>query len=119
MTVTILILWFGNIIFDTAGQLSFKAGAIALKENKGSHYWLRLLRNHWIILGISCYFAEFLLWLAFLSLVPLAEGVLLGSINIVAIMIAGRILFKEQLSKLRLLGILFVALGVAIIGIYT
>jgi hypothetical protein len=41
---------------------------------------------------------EFLVWIAFLSLIPLSEGVLLGSINIVAIMIAGRFLFGEKLT---------------------
>lgn len=52
-----------------------------------------------------------------LSLVPLSEGVLLGSINIVAIMVAGRILFGEKLTRLRIAGILLVTLGVAIVGL--
>jgi drug/metabolite transporter (DMT)-like permease len=56
-------------------------------------------------------------WIAFLSLVPLSEGVLLGSINIVAIMIAGRFLFSEKLTRLRVTGILLVTLGVAIVGV--
>src|SRR5256885_2774761 len=54
--------------------------------------------------------------LAFLSLVPLSEGVLLGSINIVAIMIAGRLLFAEKLAPMRVAGIVLVSIGVAIVG---
>jgi multidrug transporter EmrE-like cation transporter len=50
-------------------------------------------------------------------LVPLSEGVLLGSINIVAVMIAGRLLFAEKLSPLRTFGILLIAAGVAVVGI--
>ena len=60
---------------------------------------------------------EFVAWLAFLSLVPLSDGVLLGSINIVAIMVAGRILFKEKLAPMRVLGIVLVSIGVAVVGL--
>ncbi len=60
---------------------------------------------------------EFLVWIAFLSLIPLSEGVLLGSINIVAIMLAGHFLFAEKLTQLRVAGILLVTLGVAIVGV--
>ncbi len=71
----------------------------------------------WIWVGIGCYVAEFLVWLAFLSLVPLSDGVLLGSINIVAVMIAGRFLFREKLSPMRVAGILLVSAGVAVVGL--
>jgi drug/metabolite transporter (DMT)-like permease len=57
-----------------------------------------------------------LAWIAFLSLVPLSDGVLLGSINIVAVMVAGRLLFGERLTGLRVAGILLVSLGVAVVG---
>jgi drug/metabolite transporter (DMT)-like permease len=118
MTSTLVLLWLLNIFFDTLGQIAFKAGAIADNQATGWRHWFNILTNRWILLGISCYLAEFLLWLAFLSLVPLSEGVLLGSINIVVVMIAGRILFKEHLTHLRILGISLVAIGVAIVGVY-
>jgi multidrug transporter EmrE-like cation transporter len=41
---------------------------------------------------------------------------MLGSINIVVIMIAGRFLFKESLSKWRLIGIMLIACGVTVVG---
>ena len=47
---------------------------------------------------------------------PLSAGVLLGSINIVALMIAGRILFREKLTPLRVTGMLLVTAGVAVVG---
>ena len=71
----------------------------------------------WLWLGVACYVVEFVVWIAFLSLIPLSEGVLLGSINIVAIMIAGRFLFGEKLTRLRVTGIALVTLGVAIVGL--
>ena len=60
---------------------------------------------------------EFVLWLAFISLVPLSDGVLLGSISIVVVMLLGRVFFRRRLTPLRVLGILLVSLGVGIVGL--
>jgi len=112
----VLALWIANVVLDTGGQLAFKAAAGDERAGDGLARWKYMLARSWIWTGIGCYVAEFLVWIAFLSLVPLSEGVLLGSINIVAIMIAGRFLFRERLSPLRVTGILLVAAGVAIVG---
>ncbi|HVI56457.1 MAG TPA: EamA family transporter [Luteibacter sp.] len=112
----VLALWIANVVLDTGGQLAFKAAAGDDRAGDGLARWRYMLARPWIWTGIGCYVAEFVVWIAFLSLVPLSEGVLLGSINIVAIMIAGRFLFRERLSPLRVTGILLVAAGVAIVG---
>ncbi len=112
----VITLWVLNVLVDSAGQLAFKAAAVDPHAGDGLARWKYMARRPWLWIGIGCYVAEFFLWLAFLSLVPLSEGVLLGSINIVAIMIAGRFLFAEKLSPLRVAGILLVSIGVAIVG---
>lgn len=117
MSATVVTLWLLNVLLDTFGQLSFKAAAAAPGLGEGAERWRAMARRPWIWIGIGCYVGEFLVWLAFLSLVPLSEGVLLGSINIVAVMIAGRILFNERFSPLRTAGILLVAAGVAVVGL--
>ncbi len=110
------VLWTLNVLVDTGGQLAFKAAAGDAAAGDGLARWKWMAARPWLWIGIGCYVAEFLVWLAFLSLVPLSEGVLLGSINIVAVMIAGRLLFAERLSRLRLVGILLISAGVALIG---
>ncbi|MEO5621847.1 MAG: EamA family transporter [Dokdonella sp.] len=117
MSATVVTLWLLNIVLDTFGQLSFKAAASGADLGEGLARWKAMARRPWIWCGIACYVGEFLAWLAFLSLLPLSEGVLLGSINIVAVMIAGRLLFGEKLSPLRTLGIALIAGGVAIVGL--
>lgn len=117
MSQLTIILWILTVIVDTLGQLAFKAAAASGVGYSGMAHWRFMLKRPWIWIGVSCYVIEFVLWLAFLSLVPLSVGVMLGSINIVAIMIAGRIWFKESLSKWRLIGILLIACGVTIVGI--
>ncbi|KAF1005289.1 MAG: 4-amino-4-deoxy-L-arabinose-phosphoundecaprenol flippase subunit ArnE [Luteibacter sp.] len=116
MSGLVVALWIANLVLDTGGQLAFKAAAGDERAGDGLARWKYMLARPWIWVGIGCYVAEFLVWIAFLSLVPLSEGVLLGSINIVAIMVAGRFLFKEKLTPLRVTGILLVAVGVAVVG---
>lgn len=111
-----IVLWVLNSVFDTVGQLALKAAAVERGTGDGLARWRGMARRPWLWVGIACFAIEFLLWLAFLSLVPLSEGVLLGSINIVVIMIVGRLLFAEKLSRLRLAGILLISAGVAVVG---
>ncbi|TAL73390.1 MAG: hypothetical protein EPN56_08120 [Rhodanobacter sp.] len=112
----VILLWVLNVMFDTTGQLAFKAAAGDDRAGDGVARWKYMASRPWLWLGIGCYIFEFLVWIAFLSLIPLSEGVLLGSINIVAIMIAGRFLFAEKLTRLRVIGIALVTLGVAVVG---
>ncbi len=113
----VLTLWVLNVLVDSGGQLAFKAAAAGPGTRDGLARWRFMAGQPWIWVGVACYVAEFVLWLAFLSLVPLSEGVLLGSINIVAIMVAGRFLFAEKLSPLRVTGIVLVSIGVAVVGL--
>jgi drug/metabolite transporter (DMT)-like permease len=57
--------------------------------------------------------------MAFLSQVPLSTGVMLGSFNIVILMIAGRLMFKERLTPWRITGISCITLGVILVGVGT
>lgn len=116
MPLLTITLWLANVLLDTGGQLAFKAAAGDPEAGDGLARWRYMAARPWLWIGVGCYVFEFLVWIAFLSLLPLSEGVLLGSINIVAIMVAGRFLFGEKLTRLRVAGIVLVSLGVAIVG---
>lgn len=117
MSGLVITLWIANVCFDTLGQIAFKYAAVAPNNRDGWHYWIDLFKNYWLWIGIGSYVSEFFLWLAFLSLVDLSVGILLGSINIIAIMIVGRILFKELLTPHRIIGMLLITAGVAVVGV--
>ncbi|MBF7682267.1 EamA family transporter [Acinetobacter sp. B5B] len=117
MNALVVMVWMFTIAVDTVGQLAFKALALKGLAYEGKARWLAFAKMPMLWLGLACYVVEFVVWLAFLSLVPLSDGVMLGCINIVVIMIAGRLFFKEQLTKERLIGVLFISAGVAVIGI--
>lgn len=111
-----VLLWLANMLVDTGGQLSFKAAASHGASASGFAYWKRLATQPWLWIGICCYIAEFFVWMAFLSQVELSVGIMLGSFNIVAIMLAGRLFFKEKLTPWRVAGILLITCGVAVVG---
>nr|WP_255682978.1 EamA family transporter [Dyella sp. 2HG41-7] len=109
-------MWLVNVTLDTGGQLAFKAAASDPLAGDGMARWRYMASRPWLWLGLSAYVLHLLSWIAFLSLIDLSQGILLASVNIVAIMIAGRVLFREKLTPLRVAGILLVSAGVAIVG---
>lgn len=117
MTLLVVVLWLLNVTFDTGGHLAFKAAAAHGDAGDGAaDHWKSMARRPWLWVGVGCFVAEFVVWQAFLSLIPLSEGVLLGSINIVAVMLAGRWLFAERFTPMRVIGSTLIAAGVAIVG---
>lgn len=116
MSATLFALWMLTIVLDTGGQLAFKAAAGNPNAGDGLARWQYMLARPWIWIGGSFYVFEFLAWTAFLSLLPLGRAVLLGSINIVAVMLAGRFLFAERLTRMRVIGIVLITLGVVMVG---
>ncbi|MDR0338782.1 MAG: EamA family transporter [Desulfovibrio sp.] len=110
-------LWLLNMLVDAGGQMSFKAAAMQGIGLNPVQHWKHMFSRPFIWLGILCYVLEFFVWLAFLAYVPLSVAIMLGSINIVAVMLAGRLAFGERLNSWRVAGILLITLGVAVVGI--
>lgn len=117
MTLLIFFLWLANLIVDTGGQLSFKAAANQGQDLPGLTHWKHMASRPWIWIGVIFYTVEFFVWMAFLSQVELSVGIMLGSFNIVVIMLAGRVIFGERLTPWRVAGILLITCGVAIVGL--
>jgi drug/metabolite transporter (DMT)-like permease len=110
-----ILVWILIIVVDTVGHMAFKHAAIIEHETEW-HRWKKMLSTFPLWVGIACFCLEFVLWLVLLSILPLSVGVMLGAINMVTIMFAGRVLFRELLDPMRLLGMGFITLGVALVG---
>ena len=117
-SVSVVIVWMLNVALDSVGHFAFKLAAIESDlDTSFLGHWRHMLSRPWLWVGLGCFIGEFVAWLAFLSMVPLAQGVLLGMISIVVIMIGGRIMFQEPLTPLRIVGTLLIIVGVAIVGV--
>ena len=115
MSAAATLLWIANIVLDTAGHLAFKRAAVAGGESEWLR-WRTMLADAWLWGGVVCFGLEFAVWFALLSLIPLSEAMLIGSINIVVVMLAGRLLFRERLDAPRAAAMGLIAVGVALAG---
>ena len=117
MSETALALLAVNLACDTTGHLAFKAATDVSSQIRGFARWRAMLADKWIWIGCAAFACELFAWLAFLSLVPLAVGVLVGCVNIVAILIGGRIFFGEALTMRRVGAVLLITCGVLLVGV--
>ena len=100
---------------ETVGHLALKSAAIT-QHDVELQRWKIMLASPQIWIGIACFVLEFGVWFALLSLVSLSLAMLIGSINIVAVMLTGRLLFHEPLDRMRVAGMSLIAIGVALAG---
>jgi undecaprenyl phosphate-alpha-L-ara4N flippase subunit ArnE len=112
-----LVVWFAiSVICDVSGQLCFKHGANRSIEVEKPSLWRGLLADPWTLAGIGIYTIELFVWLRILSMAPLSLAYPLASLNFLGVVIASRIFLKEPVSKRRLLGSLFITIGVGIVA---
>ncbi len=116
MSPTAMTVLAANMIFDAGGHIAFKAASSRAAHLDGFAHWRSLLLNPLLYVGLVAFSGEFLLWLALLSLVPLAEGVLVGCVNIIGVMLGGVLCFGEPITRSRLAAILLIAAGVGLVG---
>ncbi len=105
------------VIGNTAGQLMLKAASVRADAAADEGHWTALMREPLLWAGLATYVIEFFLWLAFLSLVPLWQGVMVACIDILLVMVGGRIFFGEHITPPRIIAISMIAVGVLMVGL--
>jgi drug/metabolite transporter (DMT)-like permease len=105
------------LIGNTAGQLLLKGASVRAQRAGADDYWNALLRDPMLWGAIATYVFEFFVWLAFIALVPLWQGVMVASIDILLVMVGGRIFFGEQITRPRMIAITLIAVGVLLVGL--
>lgn len=104
------------LILDTVSHLALKAASGRASGRTNLEYLRAFLLEPAVWLAVGTFVAVFLCWLAFLSRVPLGQGVMAGSITIVGVMLGGRFWFGEHLTRQRVFAITLIAVGVALVG---
>ena len=105
------------LIGNTAGQLLLKAASLRADKAGGDSHWQLLFRDPLLWLGLATYVFEFFMWLAFLSVVPLWQGVMIACIDILLVMAGGRIFFGEHITTARTAAVSLIAVGVLMVGV--
>jgi drug/metabolite transporter (DMT)-like permease len=104
------------LVSTAAGQLLFKVASLRVHRAKQSARWWSLAREPGVWIGILIYACDFVIWLAFLSMVPLWQAVMVANFDIVLVMLCGRLFFGELLTGPRFIGVSLITIGVIMVG---
>lgn len=116
MSIYVTMIWLANLVFDTAGHLAFKAASKNADQHDGLKHWRALFGGPLLWLGIAAFVIEFFLWLALLTMAPLSQGIMIGCVNIIGVMVGGWLVFGEPITPPRTAAASFIALGVLLVG---
>jgi multidrug transporter EmrE-like cation transporter len=117
VNVPAIALILGSVFLSSAGQLSFKAGLNDIGELQPTlDMAIQLITNPIILLGLAFYAVSALLWLVALMEADLSFAYPFLSLNYVAIMIGGTLLYDERILPLRLFSVGLIILGLLTIA---
>lgn len=119
MTSTVVLLTAVSILLDVIGQLAFKLGLDRLPEQSDGfrlgQFWRQIAAAPLLWFGVSAYAIEFITWLVVLSLAPLSLVFPAASLSYVGVVLGGRLVLGEAVSRRRWLGTLVITAGVMLV----
>ena len=121
MNITVFALIMLAVVFNTAAQLFLKVGMERIGEfvfswSNAVPVFLQIIVNPWIVSGPAIYVGSMAVWLLVLSRAPVSMAYPMSSIGYVTSAIAAYYLLSENLSPIRILGILVIIVGVFMIA---
>jgi len=121
VTLTVVLLVAFSIVLDVIGQLCFKIGLDRLPELEGGFrlnaFWGQVFNAPLLWAGIGAYAIEFFVWLEALSRAPLSLLFPAAALAYCGVVLAGKVVLGETVSRRRWLGTLVITLGVMLVAI--
>jgi len=118
----VLVLILISVMLSAGGQLSMKNGVSSLGKLGVSDIiapamMFKVISNPMIILGVFLYGVASIFWLAILSRAELSYAYPMIAISYVVTSVIAWVLFKENLTLIRFLGIIMIIAGVYVISL--
>jgi len=101
-----------STIFGVTGQLSLKRGMSS--ESSASNLIIKMITSPWVMGGLVIYGLGVIFWLMAMSRFEISYIYPFASLSYVGIVIGSYLVFRERLTRMRLLGIAIIILGVII-----
>jgi drug/metabolite transporter (DMT)-like permease len=109
-------LFIAGAAIESTTQLCLKKGAMTHKETSGVSYYLKLLRNKWVIFGILAFLVEMVIWVVLLSNIPLSVAFPLSGFQKIFIIMFSVFFLKEKVTQIEWWGIGITVMGIFIIA---
>lgn len=108
------------VIFSAAGELLLKrgmnqVGVLNLQPAEILPSLLKVFTTPFVILGFGSIFLGSIFWLSVISKVPLSYAYPMLSTGYIVVVIASWLFLGEQLTHTRVLGVLIICAGVAVV----
>lgn len=121
MKISVFSLILFAVLLNTGAQLLLKAGMSSIGHfeftlGKILHTGVQASVNPFILIGLSIYVMSFLVWLLVLSRVDVSLAYPMVSLGYVFNAITAHYLFDENLSMVRISGIVIILLGVYLVA---
>ena len=111
-----IVMILGAVGLGAFGQLSLKKGMLLSGPTNIGIDVIKAAFTPYVSFGLVLYATAMVLWLAVLSRVELSFAYPMLSLGYVFVIFASWLIFNEQVSTLRVAGILFICIGVAMMG---
>lgn len=110
-----------SVLGGAVGQLLLKRGMntmgpLTLSVSEIFTILLKMASNPFVVIGLMVYVASTVFWLTALSRVDLSYAYPFASLSYVIMLIVSWQIFREDITPLRLLGTLVIAMGVFIVS---
>jgi undecaprenyl phosphate-alpha-L-ara4N flippase subunit ArnE len=112
MTLELLTLIMVSVACDVFGQTFFKLAAIGIGAGKP-----RIVPSLWVAIGLLVYVIEIFVWLGVLAIAPLTVAAPIASLNYIGVILVGRWLFSERITRRQWAGAGLVTLGVIAVAL--
>ncbi|MFH1865187.1 MAG: EamA family transporter, partial [Candidatus Eisenbacteria bacterium] len=107
------------VMLGATGQIVMKKGMQIYGEVSATSVWAQLipiLKTPQVAIGFLCYGISAVLWIAVVSNVDLSLAYPMVSLAYVIVFVASWLLLGEQISALRLVGLLIIVAGATCFG---
>ncbi len=112
-----------SVLLSAGSQVLLKYGMTGPAVTRCRRQWKRAHQHRLtvassplVLTGLACFGLSAIVWLFVLSKIPLSTAYPFVALGIVITVLAGRLLFAEPISLLKLAGVLFIVAGVTMVA---
>lgn len=108
-----------SVLLNCAAQLLVRKGMLIVgpvSSNNLLYSIGAILSNLWLWGAMGCFLCSMVLWFIVLSRVEVSYAYMFNSLGYVIVTLGGYFLFQEQISLMRIIGMLVICVGVVIIA---
>jgi len=124
MRPTLVLFVLLSVLLSAGSQVLLKIGMTgegvksALTDTKDPlRILLAIAHSPWVLLGLGCFGLSALVWLFVLAKIPLSSAYPFVALGIAITVVAGRLMFGEPISALKLIGVCVILAGIATVAV--